>query len=293
MNATRLLTPCLLLIGSLGLQASVSYSVTGSTYSQSFDTLPSTPLNASLGTSPNGWLDDSASPAAGQFSIPGWYLYHPTSVTEGGANGHQRLRASTGSSGTGAFYSFGSAALPGDRALGSVGANTLAPDGQTGNDAGNLYFALRLSNNTLDVLDNITVGFTGEQWRDSGAAVAETMSFGWSTSALAVNDPSLSFNNVSSLAWTSPQASASIATLDGNAAANRVVLAPVTITGINWLPGTDLWLRWTDPQLSGKVDQGMSIDDFSLSAAAVAPEPSVMALLGLAGAGLFALRRKK
>src|SRR4051794_36810428 len=71
--------------------ATVSYDTDGSSYTQNFDTLPNSPTNATLGNSPIGWTDDNAAPGSGNFSILGWYLYHPTSVTEGGFNGHQRL----------------------------------------------------------------------------------------------------------------------------------------------------------------------------------------------------------
>jgi len=219
-------------------------------------------------------------------------LYHPTLQTEGGFNGHQRFRNGSGSSGTGSFYSFGASGST-ERALGDVGANTLAPDGQTGNDAGNLYLALRLSNNSGQTLDSFTLNFTGEQWRDSGTSTPETMALGWSTTAAAVSDPSALFNNVAALAWTSPTATATAAALDGNAAANRVVLAPVTVTGLNWLPGTDLWLRWTDPQLSGKTDEGMAIDDLSFSADIAVPEPSAGLLFGIGLLAFNFLHRRK
>lgn len=273
------------------VHASVSYTTAGSSYSQTFDSLPNTPANTSLGNSPTGWTDDNASPGAGNFSIVGWYLYHPTATTEGGFNSHQRMRISTGSATTGTFYSYGASAST-ERALGDIGANTLAPDGQTGNDAGNLYIALRLSNNTGQTLDSFTLGYTGEQWRNSGANIAETMTLSWSTTATAVSDPSSSFNNVAGLSWTSPTVSATAATLDGNASGNRIVISPITVTGLNWAPGTDLWLRWTDPQLSGALDQGMSIDDLTFSADIAVPEPSVCALLGLGALGLIIRRRR-
>src|SRR5438045_4168282 len=87
--------------------ASVTYSVAGSTYSQNFDTLPTTPANASLGNSPIGWTDDNAAPGAGNFSIVGWYLWAPISATEGGFNNHQRMRVGAGTSTTGSFMSWG------------------------------------------------------------------------------------------------------------------------------------------------------------------------------------------
>jgi hypothetical protein len=81
------------------------------------------------------------------------------------------------------------------------------------------------------------------------------------------------------------------ASLDGHAAANRHVFAPVTITGLNWAPGTDLWVRWSDPQVAG-ADHGLAIDDFSFSATGV-PEPASLGLLAAAGAPLLAGRRRR
>src|SRR3954454_2947815 len=86
-------------------RAAILYSTAGSTYSQNFNSLPASPENASLGNTPAGWTDDNPSPAAGNFSIEGWYLFHPTSATEGGFSGHQRLRVGPGNSTTGAFMS--------------------------------------------------------------------------------------------------------------------------------------------------------------------------------------------
>ena len=267
-------------------QASVSYSTAGSTYSQNFDSLPNTPSNASLGNSPTGWTDDNASPGAGNFSIVGWYLYHPISQTEGGFNGHQRVRVTSGGTTTGAFYSFGSVGST-DRALGDIGSATLAADGA------NIYIALRLSNNTGQALNSFTVGYTGEQWRDAGVSTAETMTFSWSTTATSVSDPTSSFNNVAALNWTTPKATGTAAALDGNNAANQVVLSPVTVTGLDWEPGTDLWLRFTDVQLVALADAGMGIDDFTFSADTVVPEPSTFALVGLGAVGLLIRRRRR
>src|SRR5438034_10805075 len=99
--------------------ASIIYSTPGSTYAQNFDTRPNTPENVSLGNSPAGWQDDIASPGAGNFSIVGWYLFHPASLTEGGFTGHQRMRIGAGSATTGAFMSFGTSGST-ERAMGSL-----------------------------------------------------------------------------------------------------------------------------------------------------------------------------
>ena len=93
--------------GALSASASVSYSITGSTYSQTFDSLPITP-SMCVGP-PTGWTDDNAAPGSGNFSIAGWYLWAPIVAAEGGFNGHQRVRIGPGSSTTGAFMSWAQA----------------------------------------------------------------------------------------------------------------------------------------------------------------------------------------
>ena len=272
------------------VQGQLSYSTFGSTYSQNFDSLPNTPQNASLGNSPTGWTDDNASPGAGNFSIAGWYLYHPLALTEGGANSHQRLRIGAGTANTGAFASFGASSST-DRALGDIGSNTLAGPGAPTNS---IYLGLRLVNNTGQTLDSFTISFDGEQWRDGGAAApnAQTMSFMWSTTATAISDPNSVFTAVTALDFTSPVFANTTtgAAVDGNTAG---LVAGITapVTGINWLPGTELWLRWDDINHVGN-DHGLSIDNFSFSAAPV-PEPSSLIFLGAGAATLLIFRRRR
>ncbi len=260
----------------------MSYSSAGSTYSQDFDTLPNSPENKSLGSTPVGWIDDTIAPDANQFSILGWYLYHPTAQTEGGANGHQRLRIGAGTATTGAFMSWGASGST-ERALGVLGSSTLASDNPATPDEGNLYIALRLRNDTGETLDSFTLGYAGEQWHMGTGATAETIGFGWSTTSASVNDPSSLFNAVPELGWTAPVFTGTEGAVDGNA--NRVLVAPFTVTGVNWVPGSDLWLRWTDPQAPGARDDGIAIDDLSFHA--VVPEPSSFVLVGLGIAGLL------
>ncbi len=297
MKTLRLFSPALAITAGLMLgflhQAcgSVSYSTPGATYSQNFDSLPSAPENVSLGASPIGWVDDTTTPGASQFSILGWYLYHPTLQTEGGANGHQRMRIGPGSSNTGAFWSFGSSGST-ERALGDIGSNTLTPTPPT--PPLDIYMGLRLQNDTGVTLERFTLTYNGEQWRDGGTtttgSLPQTMNFMWSTTATAINDPNDLFTPVAALDFTSPVygATAGIA-VDGNAA-GRVNGITAIVTGFSWAPGTDLWLRWDDVNNSGN-DHGLAIDD--LVFIAEVPEPSVFALLALGGATVLALRRRQ
>ena len=105
-NRVRFLPACVALfigLATIEARAAISYSVPESIYSQDFDSLPNSPTNTSLGSSPNGWKNDDPAPGAGNFSIIGWYLLHPLNATEGGFNGNQRLRAGSGNSATGSF----------------------------------------------------------------------------------------------------------------------------------------------------------------------------------------------
>lgn len=283
---------CLALAFSPTARGSVSYSTAGSIYSQNFDSLPNTPQNASLGTTASavGWTDDNAAPGVGQFSIVGWYLYHPTVQSEGGINGHQRMRIGAGTANTGAFMSFGGSGST-DRALGAINANTLTPTPPPGVD---VYIGLRLNNNTGVTLDNFTLTYNGEQWRDGGDAApnAQGLVFMWSTTATAISDPNTSFTLESGLNFTSPvfANTGAGAAVDGNVA-GRVNGITATVTGINWLPGTDLWLRFNDVNNVGN-DHGLAIDDLTFTAVAV-PEPSALALIGLGAASLIVFRRRK
>lgn len=263
----------------------ISYSTAGSIYSENFDSLPNTPQNTSLqATIP--WTDNSTS-SASQTSLAGWYLYHPILQTEGGANGHQRLRIGAGTANTGAFMSWGASGST-DRALGSLASNTLAT-----NPLPDLYFGVRLSNQTGQTLDRFTLSYNGEQWRDGGDAApnAQGLTFMWSTTATAISDPNTSFTTVAALGYTSPifTNTASGNAIDGNTA-GRVVVAPVLVTGINWQPGTDLWLRWDDINNTGN-DHGLGVDDLNFSALVAVPEPSTFALIGVGFAGLIAVHR--
>jgi hypothetical protein len=267
-------------------EASVSYSVTGSTYSQNFDSLPTTPLNASLGATPTGWTDDNASPGAGNFSILGWYLWAPIVQSEGGFNGHQRVRIGAGTSTTGSFMSWGTGSTT-ERALGSLASDTMAPP--AGPDS--MSIGLRLSNNTSDTLTEFTLTYDGEQWRNGGSGTANALRFAYSLTATTAdwtNTPS--FTSVSALDFTAPVVSTTAAAVDGNVA-GKVAGITATITGISWAPGTDLWLRWKDASDAG-ADDGLGIDNLNFSAVVGVPEPSSLSLLAVGALGYVARRRK-
>jgi lysozyme len=279
----------------------IRYSVPGSTYTQNFNSLPKTPENNSLGDSPAGWIDDSTTSGGSQFSIEGFYLRHNLQVTEGGANGNQRLRAGPGNSSTGAFYSYGFSGSS-NRALGSQGSNTIATT-PTSNPPGQMYIAARLINDSPDILTSFTVTFDGEQWRVGGqvgtppGTGSETLIFAYSLTANPDNwFTTTDYTAVPSLNFTAPQTGAARA-IDGTALPNGNTggLVPnitATIAGINWLPGTELWLRWYDPQRgSANNNDGLAIDNLRFTATAAAvPELPTAHLLVIALIALFIRR---
>ena len=79
--------------------------------------------------------------------------------------------------------------------------------------------------------------------------------------------------------------------LDGNVPANRVSIGN-SIAGLNWTPGSTLALRWTIADITGQ-DNGLAIDEFSLTGSAGAlPEPAVGSLAPAAVALLCGRRRR-
>jgi len=264
--------------------AQVGYLIPGSTYSQNFDSLPNAPENTSLGNSPTGWVDNASSPGVSQFSIVGWYLLHPLGLAEGGASGNQRMRIGAGTANTGAFMSYG-ASTSTDRALGTLPSNTLVPAG------GEIYFGLRVRNDTGQTLGSFTVSYDGEQWRDGGAATpaSQPLNFSWSTTATSLTNGSFTFE--ANLSYNSPWFvnTGTGNAVDGNGT-GMVAVAAFTVNGLNWAPGTDLWLRWADTNSAGN-DHGLAIDNFNFSA--VVPEPATWALFGIGALTFFALRRRK
>jgi hypothetical protein len=293
-----LLASLALALGSQS-KAAVIYSTAGATYSQNFDTLPNSPENVTLGATPIGWTDDNSAPGSGNFSIVGWYLFHPIALAEGGfsggTTGNHRMRIGNGSANTGAFMSFGATGTPSpstERAFGSLASGTL-----TATNAFQ-YLGLRVTNNTGATLNQFTLSYNGEQWRNGGftspatASLQQKLTFEYSLTAATLQDLA-GQTAVPALDFSGPVFGAAVAAaVDGNTT-GRVAIGPVTVTGLSWTPGTDLWIRWGDKN-DPDNDHGLAIDDVSFSAdVSVVPEPASFALIGIAATVLLAARRRK
>src|SRR5262245_22031496 len=171
-----------------------SITTLGVALTENFDSLASTGTGIA-------WTDNS--------TIPGWYSSRTT------------YNSGTGSSATGALYSFGVAGTNPvtDRALGSVASGTTTT----------IYQAARLINNTSTTITSLDVSYIGEQWRNGGNTTAHTLTFQYQVAnagvVMAPNTPSSGWTTVAALSFTGPITGATAATLDGNAPANRVAIS--------------------------------------------------------------------
>ena len=217
----------------------VSVTTLGVPHTQSFDTL--------LTSGSTTWTNNS--------TIPGWFHARTGTGTT--------IVANDGSSNAGNLYSYGTGTAT-DRALGSVGSGNAA--------VGNLFWGVRLQNNTGATITALDVSYTGEQWRNSAAA-AQTVAFSYLVGSPTVTGSLAEFQSagvaVAALDFTSPITGGAAGALNGNLAANRTAKT-FSITGLSIPNGTEVMLRWADPDHTG-ADHGLSIDDFSVTAQGAPP----------------------
>lgn len=210
----------------------VSLTTLGSAYTQNFDTLSNT-----------------AGSTTNNLTIPGWFM------TEGGggARDNEQYAVDTGASNTGDMFSYGSAGSV-ERALGQLRSGTLIP-----------LFGACFTNNTGSTITNLAIAYTGEQWRLGTAGRTDQMNFEYSLNATDLVTGT--WTNVSALNFVSPD-TATAGAKNGNAAANRTALSS-TISSLSVANGATFWIRWNDTDASG-ADDGLAVDDFSLTPSAVA-----------------------
>src|SRR5215468_3620053 len=163
-----------------------SITALGTPLTENFDSLASTGTGIT-------WTDNS--------TIPGWYSTRTT------------YNSGTGSSNTGALYSFGVAGTnpATDRALGSVASG----------GTGTIFQAVRLTNNTGGTITSLDISYVGEQWRNGGNTAAHTLTFQYQAGNAGVvtgaNTPSTGWTTFTPLSFTGPITGATAAALDGNA----------------------------------------------------------------------------
>jgi hypothetical protein len=178
-------------------------------------------------------------------SLPaGWEL------SETGSSANTTYGAGTGSSSTGNTYSFGGATST-DRALGALRTSGVAST-----------FGTIVTNGTGGTITEITIQFTGEQWRLGALSRTDRLDFSYSLDGTSLTTGS--WLDADALDFTAAVTSGTLGALDGDAVENQVLVSH-TLTGLNLVSGASLWLRWVDFDASGS-DDGLAIDNFSISA---------------------------
>ena len=224
-----------LLLFPVTFYAQVAMNGAGS-YNENFDNL----LNSG---SVNDWFENS--------TIPNWYSQRTSTSTT--------YAASTGSGNFGGLYSYGASASN-DRALGSIGSNNTS-------FGGSFAHGVLLQNSGTDVVNNINLTYTLEEWRNGGSNAAQTVTVWYkvSTSRDTLLNPGLAntgWTEITALAGSSPVSSLTAGALDGNASANRVTLSEVLAATVS--AGSYILIRWSDIDHTGS-DDGLAIDDVSIT----------------------------
>ncbi|MCS7003977.1 MAG: fibronectin type III domain-containing protein [Cytophagales bacterium] len=238
-------------VGSLPL-ANISVTSSLRTYTQNFNTLPTSATNNQSFT----WQNDN--------TLEGWFV--------GSASGSFVVRISDGSdlsSGSygGGIYSLGQLNST-ERALGSVSSGTPRW----------MFYGVRFINNVSadSTISAIQISYTGEQWRNTKTD-PDSLIFQYKINPTQITDSITDWITVDNLRFVTPTNGGTPGGLDGNATPNRVFISH-TITGINVPFGQQIWIRWVDRDNIG-TDHMLGIDDltvnFTISAAvALETEPS-------------------
>ena len=235
------------------LHAQVSLTQLDLAYTQNFNTL-------------------ATSLTTNNLSLPGWFL----TETGGSLRDNEQYAADTGASTTGDTYSYGPASNP-ERALGGLRTGTLVP-----------LIGAGFTNDTGSTLTSLAISYTGEQWRLGFAGRSDRLDFQYSTDATSLSTGT--WTNVDALDFTTPNTTTTGAK-DGNNATNRTALSS-TLSSLSIGAGATIWIRWQDFDATNS-DDGLAIDDFSLTPSSV-PEPASAAVLaGLTASGLVLVRRRR
>lgn len=230
------------------------------TYTQNFNTLASTGTTGSV--LPTGWQ-----------------------IVEVGGSANSTYVVGNGSSNAGGSYSFGSTGST-DRALGSIGSSGVAP----------IYYGGVFTNEAGGTITDLAFAYVGEQWRLSNST-DDGLTFEYQIGATGVSGGTWTAATALDFAPLFSNGTAGGTQLDGNLAANRRAIS-ATISGLSLAAGQSFAFRWVD-QNSTANDQGLAVDDFSLTAtvagAAAVPEPATWAMMivGVGMVGGVARRRAR
>jgi hypothetical protein len=194
-------------------------------------------------------------------SVPtGW------AFVETGSGLNTTYTAGTGSGTSGDTYSFGSSAAS-DRAFGTLQSGSV-----------NSTLGSSFTNNTGSTITSLDISYIGEQWRLGATGRVDRLNFEYSLDATSLTTGN--WTAVTALNFVAPVTTAPTGALDGNLSANRSSISS-TIGSLSIVVGGTVWIRWTDFNATG-ADDGLGIDDFSLTPNATAPAaPTKLAITSI------------
>ncbi|KQN21261.1 hypothetical protein ASE86_14960 [Sphingomonas sp. Leaf33] len=226
------------------------------TYTQNFNALAS--------NSGGSIVQDATGPSDLAFLLPGW------AAVEAGTGPNTTYSAGTGSSTTGDTYNFGTTGAPTDRALGSLASNAQIST-----------FGAAFANSTGGTITSLAMSYTGELYRVGATGREDRLDFQISFDATSLTTGTWQDVNALDYAVTSAAGTA-IGAKDGNLAANQTNLS-TTLSGLAIANGATFWIRWVDLNVTGN-DDGLGIDNFSLTATAAVGGAGSFAIADLAAA---------
>jgi len=185
----------------------------------------------------NVW-DNAAEP------LEAWYAYANSAAVAS-------YRTGSGTATSGGMYAFGATPTSTDRSLGS-----LAGSGAT------YRYGLAFTNETGVAITNLSVRFTGEQWRTANGAT-NTLAFEYCVTNTVLPLNLGYWHRVNALCFNSPvvtNAGQLVGALYRSAELSAAVTRPIA-------PGQVVLLRWSDPDDIGN-DHALAIDDLTVKWAA-------------------------
>lgn len=207
----------------LATSAQAQIALTGTPVQESFDTLVST----GTGTSAN---------------LPaGWAFVENTANTT--------YTATDGSANSGDTYSAGAVGST-DRAFATLASNTTQST-----------IGAQFVNQTGNNIGQLTLQYTGEQWRAGGSGGIDKLNFAYSTDATSLSTGT--WTAVTQLDLTAPIQGATIQVLNGNLPANQVSIT-YTIPGLSIGTAQTFWIRWSENNIAG-ADDMLGIDNLIVS----------------------------
>jgi hypothetical protein len=208
--------------------------LTGPSYLEDFNTLPTSGTSNNSNSLPQGWA-----------------------FSEAGTGGTLTFTADNGSLATGNTYSYGGSGNS-DRAFGEL------TSGSVQTTLGACFL-----NDTGLVITSFTIAYSGEMWRLGAAdAIVDRLDFEFSTNATSIVDdgPGIVWTAVNSLDFVSPNNTSPAGAKDGNVAANRTTTAPIAIIPPSGIPdGGVFYIHWLSTANIGGTNDGLAIDDFKLN----------------------------